>query len=427
MDAKAVSVATAPTGRPSGSSAQDSAAGPRGARIISVVYVLTLIVFLFVCAVQTAFPIWHFRPVDENRNPTPLSEYVDNLLFREEQLPLALNNWFDDRFGFRAPFIRAYNEFQYRVFGTSARVHIGTDGFLFAKIFWNEELEDSRKAGVIKDKVLANIRDWSAYLAERGIKLVLVPMPSKNDFYASYVPASAPRPAGPLLAHQLRPLLKAQKDLIYVDADAAIRAAAEKGVPERLYYRLDPHMNFWGALLVAQATAEAIAADAHMKVPPWYQFGPTRVHSFPGGYDQRALGLFDPLMENLISPNDFGLIGRETAAGSWQVKDPVLDIGIDADNPDARYEYLFRAREDRIKELLPPIQLYGDSFGDHFILARFQEEFASVFRSRLSPTRPIMDVMEHIPKEVRYFVVAFNEGVISRFAAPAFAVDLRKQ
>jgi hypothetical protein len=425
MDAKADSVVAAPAGRPSGSPAKDSATGPRGAWIISVVFVMTLTAFLLLGAVQTAFPIWHFRPVDENRNPTPLREYADNLLFREEQLPVALSNWFDDRFGFRAPFIRAYNEFQYRVFGTSARVHIGADGFLFAKIFWNEELEDSRKADVIKDKILANIRDWSTYLAERGIKLVLVPMPSKNDFYASYAPASAPRPAGPLLAQQLRPLLKAQKDLIYVDADAAIRAAAEKGVPERLYYRLDPHMNFWGALLVAQATAEAIAADAHMKVPPWYQFGPTRVHSFPGGYEQKALGLFEPLVEHIISPNDFGLIGRETAAGHWQVKDPVQDI--DADNVNARYEYFFRAREDRIKDLLPPIFLYGDSFADHFILARLQEEFAAVFRSRYSSHRPLMDVMQHIPKEVRYFVVAFNEGVIGRFASPAFAVDLRSQ
>lgn len=362
--------------------------------LVSLLYVVSLAFFLLVCIVQTLFPIWHFEPVDENRRPTPFGRYLDHLLRSEEQLPASLNAWFDDQFGFRSPFIRIFNEAQYRVFGTSSRVHIGSDGFLFEKNHWLAEIENSRKADILSGNILSNIRDWSTYLTKRGIKLVLVPMPSKTDFYGAYLPASAPRPPGPLLAHQLRSRLKAEEGWIYIDADAAIRAAVARGIPGPAYYRTDPHMNFWGALAVAQEIVRVIAADAHKISPPWHQFEVEELFSFPGGYDQRALGLLQPILERLNTPRDLGMIGAETEAGRWLLEDKSHDL--DNKRRSTRFEYFYHARGDRLRSALPPILLYGDSFADHLATVRMHEQFLAVYRSR-QLSRPLAEVMQHIP------------------------------
>jgi hypothetical protein len=130
-----------------------------------------------------------------------------------------------------------------------------------------------------------------------------------------------------------------------------------------------------------------------------------RLHSFPGGYEQRSLGLFDPVLERLQAPGDFGAIGTDTDAGYWQVH------YVDAKNPNALFEYRYRARESRPQDLLPPIAIYGDSFADHLVAARLQEEFSTVYRAQ----RP-----GHIPEGVRYLLVVFNEAVIWRFGSSDF-------
>jgi SGNH hydrolase-like domain, acetyltransferase AlgX len=401
-----------------------TAARAKSSGLVSRVYVVALGLFVLLCAVQTLFPIWRFESLDEHRGPARFEDYLGHLLKHDTQVPEALSNWFDDRFGFRSPFVRAYNEFQYEVFGTNSRVFIGRDNFLFDKNILSEELTWSRRnATPNKAAFLAQVREWSAYLGKRGIKLVLVPIPPKHDFYGAYLPAYALRPAGTLLAHQLRPLLSAQENIIYVDADGALRTAVAKGLPDNVYYRNDPHQNFWGGLAVAQATAEAIAADAKMAIPPWHRFNAVRLHSFPGGYEQRSLGLFKPVLERLRAPSDFGAIGADTDTGYWQVEDKSL--GIDVKNPNALFEYFYHARENRLQGLLPPIFIYGDSSADQLVAARFQEEFSAVYRSRQSPSLPIVPlvkVMQHIPEGVKYFLVVFNEAVAGRYISPEFSI-----
>jgi hypothetical protein len=405
-----------------------TSAQAKSSGLVSRVYVVALGLFVLLCAIQTLFPIWRFESLDEHRGPARFEDYLGHLLKHDTQVPEALSNWFDDRFGFRSPFVRAYNEFQYEVFGTNSRVFIGRDNFLFEKGILSVELSWSRNAAQFKAAIPAHVREWSTYLGKRGIKLVLVPIPSKHDFYGAYLPAYAPRPAGELLAHQLRPLLSAQENAIYVDADAALRAAVAKGLPDNVYYRNDPHQNFWGGLAVAQATAEAIAADAKMAIPPWHRFNAVRLHSFPGLYEQRALGLFKPVLEHLRAPSDFGAIGTDTDAGYWQVEDKSL--GLDVKNPHALFEYFYHARENRLQGLLPPIFIYGDSSADQFVAARFQEEFSAVYRSRQSLSRPIVpivEVMQHIPEGVKYFLVVFNEAAVGGYILPEFSIAAQKQ
>jgi hypothetical protein len=83
---------------------------------------------------QTLYPIFGTlaAPLEERRVPSPFPSR-SLLLGTTGEFAAALNNWFDDRVGFRDLFIRTKNQIDYTFFRTSKKVYIGSNGWLFLR------------------------------------------------------------------------------------------------------------------------------------------------------------------------------------------------------------------------------------------------------------------------------------------------------
>jgi len=388
---------------------------------VEIAYIGVILAVILLGIVQTVMPIWHFQDLDERRQPAPIDDYLAGLRTHDPQLPAKASQWFDDRFGFRPILIRLHNEVLYRAFGTGDRVYIGKDGFLFSKALIAADKDVSRTPELVErtaDSVLQGFRNLRAELAGRGIRLVVVSIPPKQDFYRQYLPADAPPMPDPFLPHRLRERLKREAGLIYVDASIPLEAARTPDPGLRpLYYRTDPHMGFWGARVVAPAIADAIAEDAGMTAPPWPEFHNPYEVAVPGGAEQRFLGLMTPLMEHVDSYRDTPVLMRDTDTAYWE-KDPRFR---NTETIDSRiiFEFAYHARPDHLQGRLPPIVVYGDSFADHLMVSGFLDEVAAAYRSRQSDI-PLAEVVRNIPDGVKYFMIVYNENVAVRYAGPPY-------
>lgn len=388
-----------------------------------IAYIAAILAVLVLGIVQTMMPIWHFEELDERRQPAAVGDYLAALERHDPQLPAAASQWFDDRFGFRSLLIRLHNEMLYRIFGTSDRVFIGKDGFLFSKELMAAGMRSSWTRAEVEratDSVAGNFRNLGAVLAGRGIRLVVVSIPSKRDFYQNYLPADAPKLPNPFLPHEVRKRLRQEPGLIYVDASIPLEAARTPAPgPRPLYYRTDPHMDFWGAQVVAPQVVDAVAADAGMTPPGWRRFQEPYEVPFTGGSERRFLGLMSPPEERQDLYRDIPVLMQDTDAAHWE-KDPRFR---DTETIDSRvlFEFAYYARPDHLAGRLPPVVVYGDSFADHLMITGFLDEFAAVYRSRQSDI-PLADVVRRIPDGVRYFIVVYNENVVWRYAEPPYLI-----
>jgi len=83
---------------------------------------------------QTLYPIFGpvVAPLEERRAPSRFPSPL-LLLGTTGEFAAALNNWFDDRVGFRDLLIRTKNQIDYTFFRTSKKVYIGSNGWLFLR------------------------------------------------------------------------------------------------------------------------------------------------------------------------------------------------------------------------------------------------------------------------------------------------------
>ena len=108
------------------------------------------------------------------------------LLGTTGEFAAALNNWFDDRVGFRDLFIRTKNQIDYTFFRTSKKVYIGSNGWLFLRGEGHaiEQLNDDGLSALEESYVKLAER-----LREKGIRLIVVGYPSKLAIYPEMAPA----------------------------------------------------------------------------------------------------------------------------------------------------------------------------------------------------------------------------------------------
>jgi alginate O-acetyltransferase complex protein AlgJ len=158
------------------------------------------------------------------------------------------------------------------------------DDFRRVSPFSNDELEAWR----------AVLEARAAWLAERGIRYLVVVTPNKETIYAEAVPRWFTRADGPSRVMQLDRLLAGSKTVEWLDLtdDLSRRAAAEP-----LYYHTDTHWNDRGAFVGYRAIIE--------RLRPWFPglvalddgdlISEARVT--PGGDLARMCGLKNELVE----------------------------------------------------------------------------------------------------------------------------------
>lgn len=284
--------------------------------------------------------------------------------------PAAFEDAFEPRVEGRDIYVRRFARFKLESLGVSPRpkVWLGRDGWLF----FNHEadpnylsVDDPR----LEDRIDAWARalpEWRAWLAERGIRFLIVVAPDKQSVYDNRLPALQQklRRAAPL-DDILRRWRAADPRLEVVDLRPILRAARD----ERLvYYRTDTHWTPTGAMIGYHQTARAIG------------FKPLSDPAFSGDVPAQRAG-------DIAGQLGFWREGPETFANRRLNERTARPVSIaDSGDTTVRLDYLNSRcwENDRGQRAV----LFHDSFGDGFyaeLLAEHCTRLLAVPSNHLDP------------------------------------------
>ena len=229
----------------------------------------------------------------------------------------ALEEFYDDHFGFRETLIRWYNHVQVRWLGitNSQWVVVGGSGWLFQG--GEPHLRDMRNTWPFAPgelahwaRVLAEKQEW---LSARGIEYLFVIAPNKHTIYPQHLPASVNRVRPVSRTDQLIAHLRAHTQVPVLDLREPVREAAAR---MRTHHKTDTHWNAFGAYIGYRTVMTAVAE--RLPGVRMLQLGidDFRTRETPGGDLAQALNMRDAF--------------REAAVETLQpVRDCAVDVTLD--------------------------------------------------------------------------------------------------
>ena len=158
-------------------------------------------------------------------------------------LPQRFEAWLKDHFGFRNDLVLVNNLIRVKVFGqsTSPLVVLGRNGWLFYT--GENTLEQTR--GIDRftpeelDRWIDVMERRQAWLAERGIPMLMVAIPNKERVYREELPAWATQVNPESRMEQIvRRLAERRSPLVFMDMTADL-VAAKKDM--KVYHQADTH------------------------------------------------------------------------------------------------------------------------------------------------------------------------------------------
>lgn len=178
---------------------------------------------------------------------------------------------------------------RYLLLGEGRRgVVAGDDGYLFT----DEEFRSPENMDALVTGSVARIADISKRLADRNIRLIMVPLPMKSDVYGEELRRHA---ASAVMAKQIYDGFQAQlaaHGILSVDARSALVAARDD---QQVFLKTDTHWTPAGAQAVADAVAEHVLGEKaglyEMVEEPQQQVEGDLVKYVTGGVFARLSGL----------------------------------------------------------------------------------------------------------------------------------------
>jgi alginate O-acetyltransferase complex protein AlgJ len=278
---------------------------PNTSRVRQVSEVLVISLFLgIVCLplVGKLLPTEGAFALTENRRPAPLPTVELNSpgwAFSIASFPRRFERYWDDSFAFRWYLIRAHSVAKLALgVSPSPKALVGQSGYLF---YAAEQSVDYFRA--VKPFTARELSQWREelesrrmWLAERGIRYLIVVAPNKETIYPEYMPPEL-RPVGTeTRLDQLLRELRAHSSVELLDLRPPLRLAKQT---QRVYHRTDTHWNDAGAVV---AYSEILA---HLR--PWFPElsadplpGGLVTHNTAGGDLARILALDDRFREDRI-------------------------------------------------------------------------------------------------------------------------------
>jgi len=182
--------------------------------------------------------------------------------------------YWNDTFGFRSTLVRGYNRASMWLgVSPSAKVVVGTDGWLFvgeeysAVEYYRATRPFTPEQLVWWQRLLEGRHDW---LAQHGIRYLLIVAPDKQSIYPEYMPAALNRVGTATRLDQLVAHLEQHSDLQLLDLRGVLREAKAH---ERPYERLDSHWNDLGAWIAYAEIAKRLGVwFPHMQPVPLSDF-----------------------------------------------------------------------------------------------------------------------------------------------------------
>ncbi len=264
----------------------------RRRRIAERFWIAIFLLLVFVPALQQYVRVVPVTPVVEARPkvPAPDGNPIVQLWLGGDYFA-NYERHVNDVFGFRDLFIRLRNQIQFSLFRDSDQVVVGTGGWL-----------TDRSAVEVEQRAVDNLSDasWATLrrrvelldrrLRQRGIYLVVVPVPLKNTVYPEHFPQIAQRRPAVTGYERFRRMLAASH-VPFVDA---YRVLEERKRTADVYYHTDLHWNTFGARAVAAETVRMLAQHFHTKVA-WRYDDRYTVTPFSGGVENAVLATIWPV------------------------------------------------------------------------------------------------------------------------------------
>jgi len=238
----------------------------------------------------------------ENRRPAPLPTIrlgAPGWGYSIVSFPRRFDRYWNDSFAFRWYLIRAHSLVKLALgISPSPKALVGQEGFLFyaaeqsidyfrnVKPFTEPELAQWRED-------LEQRRDW---LAERGIRYLVVVAPDKETIYPEFMPPALRPVRSESRLDQLFADLRLRSQVEVVDLRPALMRAKASG---RVYHKTDTHWNDAGALVASREIIAGLHAwfPEMSNAPPQ---GAMRTRSAAGGDLARILALEDRFPEERI-------------------------------------------------------------------------------------------------------------------------------
>ncbi|GIK85346.1 MAG: hypothetical protein BroJett026_08270 [Betaproteobacteria bacterium] len=213
--------------------------------------------------------------------------------------PARFERWWNDSFAFRWYMIRAHSVAKLALGASpSAKAVVGSEGFLYYAA--DDSLDYFR---AVKPFTAADLERWrldlerrQRWLAERGIRYLVVVAPNKETIYPEHMPAALHPVRSESRLDQLLRHLAARSSVEVLDLRAPLLEAKRR---ERVYHRTDTHWNDAGA----HVAAAALLARLHAwfpEIPATPLPGAFAIRAGPGGDLARMLALEDRFPEAYV-------------------------------------------------------------------------------------------------------------------------------
>lgn len=338
--------------------------------------------------------------IDENRTRAvwPHSNPVDDPV----GYFAAAEAWFDDHFGGRDFLIRLKTQIDYSVFGTSTRVHVGRDGWLFYRSVLDvEKPAMERRLSADGDAVAGGIEQLARGLERRNVHLILMPVFLGDVYYPDKLPSSIPNIPQPSRFSRAVERWRQLPELTVFDSAQILRDV------QRLrptFYKTDFHWNEPAAFEVARQLVNSIAEREGRKQGAWDHALNIESRFFIGK-ESAFLPLF-------VQPSEDGLFVRKT----WS------NATLHLDWHQGIYEWV-ATQMDPNQEALPALCVVGDSFFDGMYESGIMSYFQKTYRIRWQSETTLYSALEQMPRDCRYLLVEFIEV---QFSAISSFVDASK-
>ncbi|WP_168207232.1 alginate O-acetyltransferase AlgX-related protein [Tardiphaga sp. vice278] len=303
--------------------------------------------------------------------------------------------------------IRLKTQIDYSLFGTSDRVLVGRDGWLFYRSTVNVEvpLVESMLTDEEQARIATGMRLFIGALEKAGIHSVLVINMMSDRFYTDKLPNAAVRRLPHPRMDDLIVKLREIPSVHYVDSFAILRKAMTQ---RTIFHKTDFHWNDPAAFDVAKAVVDDMSVTQGLPRSAWNH--PLEIALMPSsGGIANFMPLFVPPSEMalMVKPTYTFLPGTTTG----------YNVGV--------FESVTNSAPGTPGYLAPAVFI-GDSFLDGMIRAGLQTSFTSTARARWSPAVTLSKVAQDMPADTRFCLIEFIEVGLTALRAFADLDDVAK-
>jgi hypothetical protein len=201
--------------------------------------------------------------------------------------------------------IRWYNFYSASLFGSmssNSPVAVGKDGWLFlARDRSIDVLEEHRAVTPLSEAqmqgVAARFEERRAWLAERGIKYLVVVAPNKNTIYPEHLPEAIRQEGKLSRMDQIMEYINSKTSLDVLDLRPALLEAKKSA---QVFYATDSHWNAYGAFPSYQAVIERLARNFPVLAPMDASRFYAQEYTFLGGDLSFMVGIEELVTEHKI-------------------------------------------------------------------------------------------------------------------------------